>query len=77
MGWNDHVEFIEMECQSCGEVETWEFWNDVAKARYSGELGKYLGHDVAKSGCCPICGSTAGASMDGGLNRVQPAPDSP
>lgn len=64
MGWNDHVDFIEMECQDCGEVETWEIWNDTAKARYSGELGTFLNHDVNKSGRCPHCGSTNGTPVE-------------
>jgi len=60
MGWNDHVIFAEMECFDCGEIDTWEFWDNVAKVRYGGALGEKLGHDVRKSGCCPHCGSTKG-----------------
>jgi len=65
MGWNDHMDFVEVRCEACGEVDTWEFWNDVAKARYSGELGKYLGLDDSKSGRCPHCGSTEGTETEG------------
>lgn len=64
MGWNDHVDFREMECESCGETDTWEFWDSVAIARYSGGLDKKLGHDANKSGRCPHCGSTEGKEVD-------------
>lgn len=67
MGWNDHVDFIEMECAQCGQVDTWEFWSDVAKARYGGQnkpLGDFLGRDENKSGRCPHCGSTDGKSVE-------------
>src|SRR5215470_8662283 len=63
MGWNDHVEFAETECLACGEVSRWEYWSDVALARYGGEnahLGEFLGHDYRKSGTCPHCGSSEG-----------------
>ena len=63
MGWNDHVDFIETECLECGEVDTWEHWNEVAMARYGGEnaaLGEMLGHDFRNSGKCPHCGSAKG-----------------
>jgi len=64
MGWNDHVELIEMECLECGEVDLWENWGEVAKARYGGDLGKKLGHDIANSDRCPNCGSTKGKSVE-------------
>jgi hypothetical protein len=64
MGWNDHVDFYETECLSCGEVDTWEYWDGVAKVRYSGELGEMLGHDVRNSGRCPHCGATEGAIVE-------------
>jgi ribosomal protein S27E len=64
MGWNDHVDFVETECQDCGAVATWEFWNEVARARYGGankRLGEMLGHDMdTTDGKCPSCGSTNG-----------------
>lgn len=63
MGWNDHVEFIDMQCLECGEVGIWECWNEVAKARYGGELGRKLGHDASKSDRCPDCGSTRGKAV--------------
>jgi hypothetical protein len=67
MGWNDHVDHIQMQCNECGQVDMWEFWDDVAKARYGGEnkkLGEFLGHDDNKSGRCPYCGSTDGDEVD-------------
>jgi hypothetical protein len=64
MGWNDHVEFHETECLSCGEVDTWEYWDDTAKVRYSGSLREMLGHDASNSGRCPHCGSTKGEIID-------------
>ena len=64
MGWNDHVDFAEMRCLSCGVIDTWEFWDDIAKARYGGDLGKKLGRDINKSGRCPHCSSTRGKSED-------------
>jgi hypothetical protein len=64
MGWNDHVEFAQMQCLTCGEVDTWEFWDIVAKARYGGELGRKLGHDIKDSGRCPHCGSTRGRETE-------------
>jgi hypothetical protein len=60
VGWNDHVEMVEMQCLDCGAVATWECWNEVAKARYGGALGQKLGHDIRKSDCCPDCGSSKG-----------------
>lgn len=60
MGWNDHVDFVQMECLECGEIDTWECWDSIAKARYGGPLGEKLGHDVNNSGRCPYCGSTKG-----------------
>ena len=64
MGWNDHVEFIETYCEDCGETDTWEYWNEVAIARYSGSLGKTLGHDVENNKRCPYCGSTNGSIVE-------------
>jgi Zn finger protein HypA/HybF involved in hydrogenase expression len=67
MGWNDHVEFWETECQDCGEVDTWEYWNEVAMARYGGankHLGNFLGHDDNKANRCPHCGSTKGVIVE-------------
>lgn len=64
MGWNDHVEFVEVECQTCGVVDTWEFWSDVGKGRYVGAVGKLVGQDATKSGKCPHCGSTDGRELD-------------
>lgn len=60
MGWNDHVSFAETECLECGAVDTWEYWDATAIARYSGDLGTALGHDASRSGKCPHCGSTKG-----------------
>ena len=60
MGWNDHVEFREMECAKCGAVSDWEFWDDVGKQRYIGNIGVLLGVDAGKHGKCPDCGSTQG-----------------
>lgn len=57
-----------MECLECGQVDTWEVWNDVAHARYGGQnkqLGDYLGIDEANSDRCPHCGSTNGTPVDG------------
>jgi hypothetical protein len=64
LGWNDHVEFVEMQCLDCGEIDTWEIWNAVARQRYGGanrHLGSVLGHDMEKADSrCPHCGSTRG-----------------
>ena len=64
MGWNDHVDMVETECLNCGHVAVWEIWNDTAKVRYGGDLGRKLSHDIRKSGCCPECGSTRGKEVD-------------
>jgi len=67
MGWNDHVDMVETECQECGVVDTWEYWDEVALGRYGGEnssLGEYLGHDATRSGRCPHCGSSRGEMVD-------------
>jgi hypothetical protein len=32
MGWNDHMCSLEVECQNRGEVNDWEFWDDVCLA---------------------------------------------
>ena len=66
MGWNDHVDFIEMECDACHEMDTWEFWNEVALARYSGRMGELIGRDATKSGKCPHCGSDKGIPVEEG-----------
>jgi hypothetical protein len=60
MGWNDHVEFIEMRCKKCGEVSDWEFWDDVGRMRYVGAVGKLVNQDATKHGRCPECGSSEG-----------------
>jgi hypothetical protein len=60
MGWNDHMHDEEMECQDCGQIDTWTIWDDVAKVRYAGGIGKKLGLDATKADCCPHCGSTNG-----------------
>jgi hypothetical protein len=64
MGWNDHVEFIETECLTCGITDTWEYWSDVGKARYVGEIAKMLNVDPGRSGKCPHCGSVKGREVD-------------
>jgi len=64
MGWNDHVEFFDVECLDCGFVGTWQFWDDIAKARYVGPVGELLNVDASKSDKCPHCGSTRGRSID-------------
>ena len=64
MGWNDHVEFRDMECSRCGVIDVWEFWDKVAVWRYSGGLDKLLGHDAANNGRCPHCGATTGREVD-------------
>jgi len=64
MGWNDHIEFEDVRCRTCGDVGTWQFWNKVALARYSGDLGKHLGLDVTKNGRCPYCGATEYDEVD-------------
>ena len=60
MGWNDHVEFLKTECLDCGEVDDWEYWSEIGRARYGGGLDKKLGVDVGKHAKCPHCGSTNG-----------------
>jgi len=64
MGWNDHVEYFEVECQDCWRVDTWECWDDVGKARYVGEIAKMVNVDTTKSDRCPHCGSTHGRLID-------------
>jgi hypothetical protein len=64
MGWNDHVVSVETECLDCGAVDVWECWDEVAKARYGGDLGRKLGHDIGNSDRCPHCGSTRGKQVD-------------
>jgi len=60
MGWNDHVEYVEMECLECGETDDWEFWDAIGRERYVGGVGALVGQDATKSGKCPHCGSTRG-----------------
>ena len=64
MGWNDHVSFEDTECLDCGEIDTWEYWDDVGKQRYLGAIGQLLNVDANKSGKCPACGSTRGRIVD-------------
>ena len=64
MGWNDHVEYFEVECQDCYFVGTWQFWDDVGIARYTGPVGELVNVDVSKNGRCPHCNSTAGRYVD-------------
>jgi hypothetical protein len=64
MGWNDHVEYEQMQCQDCGEDDVWEFWDDVAKARYGGRIGQMLNIDLTTDGRCPHCGSTNGKPIE-------------
>ena len=63
-GWNDHVEFIELECLSCGQIDTWEFWDKVGVARYSGNIGRLLGVHATAKPKCPHCGSMKGKVYD-------------
>jgi hypothetical protein len=42
MGWNDHVEFADFECLDCGQVATWEFWDETALRRYTGASPRWL-----------------------------------
>jgi len=64
MGWNDHVCYVEMECKECGEVDDWEFWDDVGRQRYVGRIGEIVGQDATKHGKCPACGSTNGVEVE-------------
>ena len=64
MGWNDHVEMVEMKCLSCGEIDSWWIWDDTGKARYTGGLGEMLGVDPTRGDKCPHCGSTRGVVYD-------------
>jgi Zn finger protein HypA/HybF involved in hydrogenase expression len=64
MGWNDHVEYLEMECQDCGVTDAWTYWDDVGKARYVGRIGEIVGQDASKPPHCPRCGSTNGKIED-------------
>lgn len=64
MGWNDHVETVQTECKNCGAIDMWEMWDEVAKQRYAGEIGKFLGHDIGNHGTCPNCGSSNGVPND-------------
>jgi hypothetical protein len=60
MGWNDHVEFIETRCLDCGEVDDWEYWDEIGRLRYVGRIGEMLNVNATRSGKCPHCGSTRG-----------------
>ena len=64
MGWNDHVEFAKMKCLNCKKIDIWECWDELAKVRYGGQLGRKLGHDIKYSDRCPHCGSTRGKQID-------------
>ena len=46
MGWNDHVEFIETRCLKCGEIDDWEYWDEVGRMRYVGSIGEMFGSDM-------------------------------
>ena len=65
MGWNDHLESILTECQGCGEVSYWDYWDEVGLQRYGGDtaVGQMLGTN-AKQPECPFCGSRAGIVVD-------------
>ena len=69
MGWNDHVAYVETECQECGEVDTWEYWDDVGKERYVGSIGALVNQDATKSGKCPNCGSSKGRIIEDDENE--------
>ena len=60
MGWNDHVDFVEVECRECGEINAWTFWDEVGKQRYVGAVGQLIGQDATIPPHCPACGSTDG-----------------
>jgi hypothetical protein len=64
MGWNDHVEFVSVQCEQCGEIADWEIWDNVARARYGGSMGKALGHDIEADHRCPYCGGTVGTPVE-------------
>lgn len=64
MGWNDHVEFRETECLDCGQINDWEYWDEVGKRRYVGRIGQIVGQDATKSDKCPHCGSTNGKIVE-------------
>ena len=65
MGHNDHVEYEEMECLSCGAIDIWEFWDDVGRARYTGRIGEMLNVDPEHNDRrCPHCGSTKGKLVE-------------
>lgn len=64
MGWNDHVEHVLMRCLDCGDEDVWELWDKTAIARYGGELGKKLGHDIEAADCCPNCRSPRGKRIE-------------
>ena len=63
MGWNDHVEFVEMECLRCGREDTWEFWDSVGIARYSGDIGQMLNVHTDRHNKCPHCGGSEGREV--------------
>ncbi len=64
MGWNDHVQVIETECLDCGQIDDWEYWDEVGRERYIGSVGALVGQDATKSHKCPHCGSTNGKVID-------------
>jgi hypothetical protein len=64
MGWNDHVTYAETTCSRCGSTATWEYWDEVGRARYVGQIGRLLGQDASKPPHCPDCGSTEGEIVD-------------
>lgn len=64
MGWNDHVEYLETECQQCGAVEEWTYWDEVGKIRYVGAIGKMVGQDASQPPHCPHCGATKGVRVE-------------
>ena len=64
MGWNDHVEFIEVRCKQCGTISDWEFWDEIGRERYVGKIGQMLGVDATRSGKCPQCGSSEGEQIE-------------
>jgi len=59
-GWKDDVEYLLIECEECGLIEDWTYWDEVGKARYIGDVGKLVGQDASKPPHCPHCGSTKG-----------------
>ncbi len=64
MGWNDHVVSCETQCLTCGEIDDWEYWDEVGRQRYVGRIGELLNVDAGRSGKCPHCGSACGRIVD-------------